>query len=126
MRDVPGRAAHDTEGFALVDALIASAILATAVLALAQLLAFAATATGVAGRTTRAALLAAQKLEELHASSLDPVGMNAADAPEPGFAREWSVAALPAAPADLALIEVIVRTAGTETRMVALQPRIAR
>lgn len=117
---------QDDDGFSLVEALIAAAVLGTAVVSLAQLLVFTATATTAAGRTTRAALLASEKLEELHASSADVVGIIGTDMPEPGFTREWTAVALPADPVNLALVEAWVRTAGAETRMRAVQPRTGR
>jgi len=105
--------------------MIASAILATALLSLAQLMASAAGATAAAGRTTYAALLASQKIEELRASSLTAIEGSGADSPAPGFMREWSVGALPSDPDNVSLIEVIVRASGAQTRMVALKTRTA-
>jgi Tfp pilus assembly protein PilV len=106
----------------LLETLIASAILATGLLSLAQLLGLATTATAAAGRTTHAALLASQKIEELRALPAVPLGQYA-DNPAPGYTREWSVAPLPSAPDRMAIIEVVVRVRGGDTRMVAAVPR---
>lgn len=106
-----------------MEALAAAAILATAVLSLTQLLIAGSNATSEAGRTTRAALLAAEKIEELRASRPEVSSLTGADAPAPGFSREWTVSPLPADPAFLTLAEVVVRTPGRTTRMVAVVPR---
>lgn len=106
----------------LLETLIASTILATGLLSLAQLVGLATLATAAAGRTTYAALLASQKVEELRALPAVPVEQNA-DTPAPGYTRQWSVAPLPSAPDDVAIIDVIVRVRGGETRMVAAVPR---
>ena len=118
---MPADALRHNHGFSLVEALVASLVLATAVLSLAQLLARATAANAAAGRTTHAALLAAQKVEELRAASASALEGNGGDSPEPGFAREWSVSPLPSDPDYIALIEVTVRVSGIDTRMVALK-----
>ena len=109
-------------GMSLLETLIASAILATGLLSLAQLLGLATTATAAAGRTTHAVLLASQKIEELRALPAVPLGQYA-DNPAPGYAREWSVAPLASAPDRVAIIEVVVRVRGGDTRMVAVVPK---
>ena len=111
------------DGFSLIEALIASVILATAILSLVQLLALATISTAAAGRMTDAALLAAQKIEELRASSSFALESSSSDSPRPGFAREWSVSALPSDPDDVALIQVVVRAGGRATYMAALKTR---
>jgi Tfp pilus assembly protein PilV len=108
-------------GMSLLETLIASAILATGLLSLAQLLGLATTATAAAGRTTHAALLASQKVEELRAFPVLPLGQDA-DTPAPGYTREWSVAPLPSVPDHVAIVEVVVRVRGGQTRMVAALP----
>ena len=116
------RALGDTRGFALLEALIAAAILATALLSLAQLIAYAIRATGAAGRMTDAALLAAQKVEELRASSwaeLQP----GTDAPAAGFTRAWTVTPMGADPDHVMVLEVFVRTLGAQMRIVALKTK---
>ena len=114
---------RNNDGFSLLEALIASVILATAILSLAQLLILATIATASAGRTTDAALLAEQKIEELRASSSVALEEPSSDSPRPGFAREWSVSALPSDPDHVALIQVVVRAAGRATYMAALKTR---
>lgn len=106
----------------LLETLIASAILASGLLSLAQLLGLATNATAAAGRITHAALLASQKVEELRAVPAPPIGQSA-DVPAPGYRREWSVVPLPSDPEHLALVEVVVRARGLDTRMVAIAPR---
>jgi hypothetical protein len=108
----------------LLETLIASAILATGLLSLAQLLGLASRATAAAGRTTHAALLASQKVEELRAFPSPPVGQGGDD-PAPGYRREWTVVPLPSDPDHLVLVEVVVRVRGLATRFVALAPRRA-
>ena len=109
-------------GMSLLETLIASAILATGLLSLAQLLGLATTATAAAGWATHAALLASQKIEELCAHPAVPLG-HYADRPAPGYTREWSVAPLPSAPDGVAVVEVVVRVRGADTRMVAAVPK---
>ena len=111
-------------GMSLLETLIASAILATGLLSLAQLLGLATTATAAAGRTTHAVLLASQKIEELRALPAVPPGQYA-DNPAPGYTREWSVVPLPSAPERVAIIEVVVRVRGGDTRVVAAAHRTA-
>lgn len=106
----------------LLETLIASGILATGLLSLAQLLGLATNATAAAGRMTHAALLASQKVEELRARPALPIELNA-DMPAPGYTREWSVMPLPSAPDHVAIVDVVVRVRGSETRMVAAAPR---
>jgi Tfp pilus assembly protein PilV len=114
------RALRDTRGFSLLEALIAAAILATALLSLAQLIAFAVRTTAAAGRMTDAALLAAQKVEELRADSwaeLQP----GTDLPAAGFTRSWTVTPRGADPDSVMVLEVLVRAPGAQARMVALK-----
>jgi Tfp pilus assembly protein PilV len=116
------RALTDTRGFSLLEALIAAAILASALLSLAQLIAFAVRTTAAAGRMTDAALLAAQKVEELRAGSwaeLQP----GTDTPAAGFTRTWTVTPMGADPDHLVLLEVLVGAPGGRTRMVALKTK---
>jgi hypothetical protein len=107
----------------LADTLVATAVLATALLSLAQLFALALTATNAAGRVTHATLLAAQKVEDLRASSATALDASGRDAPAAGFSREWSIGALPSDPDHVVLIEVVVKARGGVTRLVALRSR---
>src|ERR1044071_3131456 len=116
------RCLRDAHGFSLLEALIAAAILASALLALAQLIAFATRETALAGRMTDAALLAAQKIEELRAGSWSEL-QPGSDSPTPGFARTWSVTPLAIDPDYVAVMEVVVTTRGSETRTVAVKTR---
>jgi Tfp pilus assembly protein PilV len=116
------RALTDTRGFSLLEALIAAAILASALLSLAQLIAFAVRATAAAGRMSDAALLAAQKVEELRAGSWGEL-QPGTDSPAPGITRTWTVTPMGVDPGYLALLEVLVRSPGSQTRMVALKAK---
>jgi Tfp pilus assembly protein PilE len=119
---VAARALRDTRGFALLEVFIAAAILATALLSLAQLIAFATRATAEAGRTTYAALLAMQKIEELHAASWSEL-QPGTDSPAAGFTRMWSIAPFAGDPDYVALVEVVVQSRGGEARIVALKTK---
>jgi len=116
------RALRDPRGFSLLDALLAAAILASALVSLAQLIAFAIKTTAAAGRMTDAALLASQKVEELRAASWGEL-QPGTDSPAAGFTRTWTVMPLPADPDYVALLEVLVRAPGSQTRMVALKTK---
>lgn len=116
------RALSDTRGFSLLEVLIAAAILASALLSLAQLIAFAVKATAAAGRMTDAALLAAQKVEQLRAGSWDDL-QPGTDSPAAGFTRTWTVTPMAADPDYAALLDVVVRAPGGQTQMVALKTK---
>jgi Tfp pilus assembly protein PilV len=120
-----GRLLSDARGFFLLEALIAAAILASALLALAQIVALATSATSAAGRMTDAALLAAQKVEQLRAGSWSEL-QPGTDSPAAGFTRTWTVTPLAADPDYIALVEVLVRMPGGQTRMVALKTKQER
>jgi Tfp pilus assembly protein PilV len=116
------RVLSDSGGFSLLEALIAAAILASALLALAQVIALATSADAAAGRITDAALLAAQKVEQLRAgawSELQP----GTDSPAAGFTRTWAVTPLAADPEHIVVVDVLVRVPGGQTRMVALKSK---
>ena len=117
------RALGDTRGFSLLEALIAAAILAAALLSLAQLIAFAVTTTAAAGRTTDAALLAAQKVEELRAGSWGEL-QPGTDSPAAGFTRTWTVRPMGADPDYVAVLDVLVRAPGGQARIIALKSRL--
>ena len=114
---------RDERGFSLLETLVASSILATALLSFAQLLTLASSANDAAGRMTRAALLAAQKAEDLRASSSIALEGSGTDTPSPGFRREWSVSALASDPEHVVVVEIVVRARGTTIQMVALRTR---
>jgi len=117
-----GRLLSDARGFFLLEALIAAAILASALLALAQIVALATSTTSTTGRMTDAALLAAQKVEQLRAGSWSEL-QPGTDSPAAGFTRTWTVTPLAADPDYIALVEVLVRMPGGQTRMVALKTK---
>jgi Tfp pilus assembly protein PilV len=116
------RSLGDTRGFSLLEALVAAAILAAALVSLAQLIAFAVRATAAAGRMTDAALLAAQKVEQLRAGSSSEL-QSGTDSPAAGFTRTWTVTPLGADPDYVVVLEVLVRAPGDQTRMVALKAK---
>lgn len=70
LRQPPGLRARRTgsDGFSLVEVLVAMGLLVTAVVSLVQLFALATRANAVAGEMTEATVLAAQKIEELRAA----------------------------------------------------------
>ena len=107
----------------LAETFVASSILATALLSLAQLFALGMSTTDAAGRMTRASLLAAQKIEDLRASSATALESGGSDEPAPGFTREWSIGALASDPDHLLVIAVVVHARGSDTRMTALRTR---
>ena len=131
------RAEH---GFSLLEILVASTILTVGLLSLAQLLAMAVTANASAGTATHAALLAAQKIEDLRAEPwesleghtgefvdhLDRAGTALEGAAAiAAFTRQWSVEPLRGDPANTVVIQVIVRTERDDTRIVTVRTRTA-
>ena len=107
----------------LAETLVAASILATALLSLAQLFALGLSAVDGAGRMTQAALLAAQKIEDVRASSATALDGGGIDTPASGFTREWTISALPSDADHIIVVEVVVRTHGSSTRMMALRSR---
>jgi Tfp pilus assembly protein PilV len=110
-------------GFALLDALFASALVVAGVLALLQVITMAARANETARRLTVGSILAAQKLEELRSlewrvpdGGVDTVGE---------FRREWTVSSLPVGAAHTAVIDVRVTRSGLAgaVRFVTLRAR---
>lgn len=116
------RSLADPSGFSLLEALIAAVILATALLSIAQSIAFAVRTTSAAGRMTDAALLAAQKVEELRAGSWGELQAGT-DSPAAGFTRTWTVTPIGADPEYVMVLEILVRAPGVQTRMVALKTK---
>ena len=114
---------RNDHGFSLVETLVASSILATALLSLVQLVVLASSANDAAGRMTHATLLAAEKVEDLRASSSVALEGGGVDSPAAGFTREWSISGLASDSEHVVVIEIVVRTRGSATRMVALRTR---
>jgi len=106
-------------GFALPDALLASTLLVVGVLSLTQIFTLAIRANATAQHVTVAAVLAAQKIEELRSTPwrVPDEGVDRVEA----FTRQWSVAPLGADPAHTAIIQVSV-TPGA-VRLVTLRAR---
>lgn len=125
----PVRVPRD-QGFSLLECLVASTLLAVGVLSLSQLFA-AATSLNISSRhATLAAIVAAQKLEELRALTAHAPGTDFLDArglllasggtPPRGtmYVRRWTVDPLHTAPANAVVLQVTVATgpAGSITR----------
>lgn len=95
-------------GCSLIEALIATTILATGVASLAQLFTLAIGSNLSATHRTHAAMLAAQKIEELRglewAASLETAGADRVGE----YTRRWSVDPLPGSPDSAVIIDVVV------------------
>lgn len=99
---------HGERGCSLIEALIATTILAVGVASLAQLFTLAIGSNLSATHRTRAALLAAQKLEELRALEWN-AALQAAGADGRGeYTRRWSVEPLPGRSDTAVVIDVVV------------------
>src|SRR5688500_7470724 len=120
------------QGFSLLDSLIACVLLAGAVMALSHLLALGAAQNLGSRHMTRSAILAAQKIEELHPQVLAPsppstleedttgyvdyldsfgdvLDAGAGPPPATAYIRRWSIVPLAAEPANTQVIQVLVR-----------------
>jgi type II secretory pathway pseudopilin PulG len=115
------RAPIASDGFSLLEALFAAGLATVAVAAVVQLFASAAAANRTARDATEATLLAADKLEDLRARSLDdpalaPPGVDSLaadvdgywDAPRLDYVRRWSIAPVPSHPSESVAIHVLV------------------
>lgn len=136
-----------SDGFSLIEALIATAVLTVGVLGLAQLLVAATTANAKARAATTAAILARGKLEELRSvpwAGLLPSPPNALTSDVPGFVdyltpagepesrtnaafrRRWAIEALPADPPNAVVVQVWVQPNGGQdvpTMLAAVRTR---
>jgi type II secretory pathway pseudopilin PulG len=125
---------RNEDGFSLLEALVATSIMAVGVAALAQLAGWSLYANVQARQTTLAPVLAQQKIEELVAEAAvgglapSPAGTLASDVagyydfvdragrplgagPAPAdsaYARRWSIEPLPASPAHMSILQVLV------------------
>ena len=135
------------KGFSVIEAVVASAILIVGLGSLAQLFVTSTRATGAAGARSQAAILAADKMEQLRtlAWTVDPAGLPASDpalsaspsdaldrdvvgfSDQPGgWTRRWSVQPLAASPADTIVVQVrVVAPGGAEARMTTVRTRRA-
>lgn len=134
-----GERLQSERGFSLVEILIASTILIVALLSLAQLLSLATAANAAAGRATVSAVLAAEKLEELHTLTwesmrrqagesvdyLDRSGRPVGNAAAATYRRRWLVDPLPVDPDNSLLIQVIVGGRRDEARIAGVRTRKA-
>jgi prepilin-type N-terminal cleavage/methylation domain-containing protein len=127
-------------GFTLVEVLVAVSMLAVAAGSLASLLSAATKVNASARRSTYAALLAAEKVEELRALPFDdpalaPSPPNALgtdtdgfhDVPAGGYRRRWAVAPLAGNPGGALAVHVVVWTDGDpgEAHIVTIKARKA-
>ena len=127
-------------GFALLEVLVALAILAIVLIGLAQLLPIAITANASTGRRVFLTTIAAQKIEDLHASSwesvdanlgafvdhLDRTGVIVPDgSPLVVFTRRWSVFPWDADPANTRVFDVIVSSGHEQVRFGSVRTRLA-
>ncbi len=134
-----GERLRSERGFSLVEVLIASTILIIALLSLAQLLSLATAANAAAGRATFSAVLAAEKLEELHTLAwesvrrqpgesvdyLDRSGRTVGNAALATYRRRWLIDPLPVDPDNSFVIQVIVSGRRDEARMAGVRTRKA-
>lgn len=109
-------------GFSLLEVLVATTIVAVGVVALAQLVALGGHLNRRARQTTAAAVLAQQKMEALLAAPAADLAPSPADAlardidgwfdlHDGGFARRWSIAALPGSANGTVVLQVLVTDA---------------
>jgi hypothetical protein len=136
---VRGERLGSERGFSLVEVLIASTILIVALLSLAQLLSLATAANGAAGRATFSAVLAAEKLEELHTLTwesvrrqagesvdyLDRSGRPVGNAAAATYGRRWLIDLLPVDPENSLVIQVIVSGRRDEAWIAGVRTRKA-
>ncbi len=124
------RSAERDGGFSLVEVLVATGVVAAGAAAVLQLVAIAAHATIDARDATYAAVLAAQKIEELRAAPFPTPAaateyLDARGAPVAGVAtalyeRRWEVAPLPGQPAETMVLTARVWRRGAAHRAVRL------
>jgi hypothetical protein len=134
-------------GCSLVEVVVAMAMLAAGLTALAPLMVQSARTTTASGNRTMAALLAADKLEQLRALAwtVDAAGLpvsdpalsasplDALDRDVTGFVdrvgswtRRWVVQPMPSLPIDVVVLQVrVVGTLGEDVRLVAIRARRA-
>ena len=127
-------------GFSLIEVLVASTILTVGLLSLAQLLALATAANASAGRATYAAVLAAEKLEDLRALTWESLQRQAGESVDyldrsgrslesasvtAAYTRRWTIDPFPADPNNALVIQVIVSGRRDDARVVTLRARRA-
>jgi len=130
--------AKSNRGFSLIEVLVATSLLVVGFAAVAYLLIAATAVNGSARHATQAATLAQEKMEELRGLPIDdgalsrsPPGSLDADVdgfhdePVAGYRRRWSIAPLPASPADVLVIQVVVSRIGDpgSTSLIAMKTR---
>jgi Tfp pilus assembly protein PilV len=117
-------------GFSLVEVLVATGVLVAGIASVVQLFLIATQATVDARDATYAAVLAAQKIEELRAAPfpgpgyateyLNGRGAQVLDRGDSLYERRWTVAPLPAQPADTVVLTVRVWRRARASRAVRL------
>jgi Tfp pilus assembly protein PilV len=110
-----------SDGFSLIEAMLASGVLAVGVLSLAQLFAVATLGFAAAERMTSGAILASQKVEELRSVPCC-VAVDGTDRINE-YTRAWSVRPLPLDPDGAVVIQVSVSPGSI--RLITVHTRIA-
>jgi len=120
-----GMRSQSVDGFSLVEVLIAAAIFVTGVAAVLQLVTLAASSDLGARHRTEAAVLAAQKIEEL--LNLPWGTESGADDQRGAYLRRWDVQPLAANPQSALTLDVRVTIGGGEqARLLAVKVRRSR
>ena len=119
-------------GFSLVEVLVASSLLAVAIAGVAPLFATASRANVAARNATYAAVLAAQKIEEIRAAAfpdptdgemteyVDPDGASTEDSDQAAYQRRWTIRSLPNHSAEMVVISVAVSQRAAARNLVRL------
>ena len=115
------------EGFSLIEAMISAGLLVTALVTLVQTFVLAIRSNLDARDTTYGTVLAAEKIEELHASSSDPFDGASIEQVD-SYTRQWTIAPLPANPDEAVVITVTVSPRGRagaagQVRLTTIQSR---
>ena len=104
---------RDQQGCSLIEVLIATLILAVGVASLAQLFTVAIASNISATHRTRAAMLGAQKLEEVRSLDWNTARQSGGADMIGEYRRRWSVEALPANPQSALIIDVRITWNGS-------------
>jgi prepilin-type N-terminal cleavage/methylation domain-containing protein len=115
----------ESEGFSLVEVIIASTLLTIGLLAAVQLFGRCTLTNATAHAVTQATLLAVEKMEQLRSRSIDDPSLAPSppdalltsvdaysDRPGGSYVRRWSVEPLPSFPEDGVVIRVVVSKSG--------------
>jgi type IV pilus modification protein PilV len=100
---------HQQSGCSLIEALIAIAILAIGIVSVCQLFTIAVNSNLAATHRTHAAMLAAQKLEQLRSSAWGTEMQDGAQDMVAEYTRRWSVGPVPGNAANAVVLDVAVQ-----------------